>query len=190
MWIAPHNPNLFYLGNDGGVAVSRDRGRTAAFVGTLPLAQFYHVAVDLETPYNIYGGLQDNGSWRGPNTTWWGNGIRNHEWLRSTAPTASRPCRTRFDSNYVYSLSQGGELGRYDLRTGELRAAKPAPPATGKNRFNWNTGLATDSFDAGTLYIGSQFSTSPPTAAKAGPPSARTSPPTTPSGRSRPKAAA
>jgi photosystem II stability/assembly factor-like uncharacterized protein len=157
MWIAPHNPNLLYLGNDGGVAVSRDRGRTATFVTTLPLAQFYHVAVDLETPYNIYGGLQDNGSWRGPNTTWWGNGIRSHEWLPVNTADGFQTLPDPFDPNYVYSLSQGGELGRYDLRTGELRAAKPAPPATGKNRFNWNTGLATDPFDAGTLYIGSQF---------------------------------
>ena len=55
-----------YLGNDGGMYESRDRGETFRFVGTLPLAQYYHVAVDGETPYNVYGGLQDNNSWRGP----------------------------------------------------------------------------------------------------------------------------
>ncbi|HEX4964237.1 MAG TPA: hypothetical protein VF173_25670 [Thermoanaerobaculia bacterium] len=157
MWIAPRNPNLIYLGNDGGVAVSRDRGRTAAFVSTLPLAQFYHVAVDMQTPYNVYGGLQDNGSWRGPNSVWRGGGIRTHEWTVVGGGDGFQTLPDPFDPSYVYSLSQGGELGRYDLRTGELRAAKPAPPVGGRNRFNWNTGLATDPFDAGILYIGSQF---------------------------------
>jgi len=157
IWIAPHNPKLIYLGNDGGVAVSRDRGQTAAFVATLPLAQFYHVAVDMQTPYNVYGGLQDNGSWRGPSSLWKGGGIRSHEWAVVGGGDGFQTLPDPFDPNIVYSLSQGGELGRFDQRTGELRAAKPAPPANGVNRFNWNTGLAADPFDAGTIYIGSQF---------------------------------
>ncbi len=157
MWIAPRNPSLIYLGNDGGVAVSRDRGRTATFVTTLPLAQFYHVAVDLQTPYNVYGGLQDNGSWRGPNTVWQGGGIRSHEWRFVGTGDGFDTRPDPFDPNYVYSESQGGELWRFDLRTGEGRDVKPAPPAGGKLRFNWNAGLATDPFDSGTLYSGAQF---------------------------------
>ena len=157
MWIAPRNPNLFYLGNDGGVAVSRDRGRTATFVTTLPLAQFYHVAVDLQTPYNVYGGLQDNGSWRGPNTVWQGGGIRSYEWRFVGTGDGFDVRPDPFDPNYVFSEWQGGNLWRFDLRTGEGRDVKPAPPAGGKNRFNWNAGMATDPFDAGTIYSGSQF---------------------------------
>ena len=67
-------------GNDGGVALSRTGGRTWRFVRNLPLAQYYHVQVDMEVPYNVYGGMQDNGSWRGPSTVWENGGIRNHHW--------------------------------------------------------------------------------------------------------------
>ncbi|HRK73412.1 MAG TPA: glycosyl hydrolase, partial [Rhodothermales bacterium] len=66
MWIHPKNPNYMMVGNDGGVAISQDRGKTWRFVENLPLAQFYHINVDNALPYNVYGGLQDNGSWRGP----------------------------------------------------------------------------------------------------------------------------
>src|ERR1700724_3055134 len=77
MWIDPGDPRHFLIGDDGGVAVTFDRGLTAPFIADLPLAQYYHVAVDMETPYNVYGGLQDNGSWRGPSATWEPGGIPN-----------------------------------------------------------------------------------------------------------------
>ena len=63
LWIDPNDPLRMYSGNDGGVAESRDRGLSWRYVATLPVGQFYHVAVDNETPYNVYGGMQDNGSW-------------------------------------------------------------------------------------------------------------------------------
>jgi photosystem II stability/assembly factor-like uncharacterized protein len=157
MWIDPHDPSWFYVGNDGGVAVSHDRGKTARFVTTLPLGQFYHVAVDNEIPYNVYGGLQDNSSWRGPNTVWQQGGIRSHEWKTIVGGDGFETRPDLADPNLIYSESQGGELIRYDLRTGETRAIKPSPPAGGKLRFNWNAGFATDPLEPGTLYIGSQF---------------------------------
>ncbi len=157
MWIDPKNPDLIYLGNDGGVAVSRDRGRTASFVTTLPLAQYYHVAVDMEQPYNVYGGLQDNGSWRGPNTVWQSGGIRSYEWVAVGGGDGfdTRPDPT--DSNLVYSMSQGGYLGRTNVWAGEQRQIRPAPPEGVKLRFNWNSGFATDPLQEGTIYLGSQF---------------------------------
>ncbi len=157
LWIDPKDPNLIYLGNDGGVAVSRDRGRTAAFVSTLPLAQYYHVAVDNEQPYNVYGGLQDNGSWRGPNTVWQFGGIRNYEWLAVGGGDGFDTRPDPEDSNLVYSMSQGGYLGRTNLWAGEQRQIRPAPPEGVKLRFNWNSGFATDPFQEGTIYLGSQF---------------------------------
>ena len=157
MWIAPGNPNLIYISDDGGVAVSRDRGKTAAFVTTLPLAQFYHVAVDMAQPYNVYGGLQDNGSWRGPNTVWQFGGIRSFQWQVVGDGDGFETLPDPFDANYVYSESQGGYLSRIDLRAGQARFIRPSPPEGVKLRFNWNTGLATDPFDAGTIYYGSQF---------------------------------
>ncbi|HEY7215725.1 MAG TPA: hypothetical protein VIC28_13925, partial [Thermoanaerobaculia bacterium] len=157
MWIDPHNPDLIYVGNDGGIAVSHDRGQTAAFVATLPLAQFYHVAVDMAQPYNVYGGLQDNGSWRGPNTVWRFGGIRNHEWEAVGDGDGFETLPDPFDPRYVYSESQGGYAFRIDLEAGTARFIQPSPPQGVKLRFNWNTGLATDPLDAGTIYIGSQF---------------------------------
>jgi hypothetical protein len=157
LWIDPHNPNLMYWGNDGGVAVSRDRGRTAAFITTLPLGQFYHVAVDGQTPYRVCGGLQDNGSWCGPNTTWQQGGIRTYQWTMVGDGDGFDTRPDLGDPNFVYSLWQGGNLNRYDYRTGEMRGIKPSPPDGVKLRFNWNAGLATDPFDPGTIYLGSQF---------------------------------
>ncbi len=157
MWIDAKNPHRLYLGNDGGVAVSHDRGNTAAFVATLPLAQYYHVAVDMAQPYNIYGGLQDNGSWRGPNTVWQFGGIRSHEWEVVGDGDGFETLPDPFDPNYVYSESQGGFLMRINLALGDARFIRPSPPENVKLRFNWNAGLATDPFDAGTIYLGSQF---------------------------------
>ena len=66
LWINPHDPRHVISGNDGGVGITRDRGNIWHYVGGLPLSQFYHVAVDDDVPYNVYGGLQDNSAVRGP----------------------------------------------------------------------------------------------------------------------------
>ena len=163
LWIDPQNPKRLINGNDGGVAISHDRGRSWQFVGNLPLAQFYHVRVDDAVPYNVYGGLQDNGSWKGPSSIWEGGGIRNFHWQEvdfgdgfDTVPDPRDPMRG-------YALSQGGYLIRWDLRTGERKDVRPEPPAGFEDaediklRFNWNTGLAVDPFEPDTIYLGSQF---------------------------------
>ena len=158
MWIDPHDPKFIWDGNDGGVGLSQDRGATWRFVGNLPLAQYYHVAVDNLTPYNVYGGMQDNGSWRGPSSVWENGGIRNHHWEEvgfgdgfDTRPDPTDPLRG-------YSMSQEGYLMRWDLRTGERKSIRPpAPNDSTELRFNWNTGLAIDPFEPATIYYGSQF---------------------------------
>ena len=76
-WIHPEDPSFILNGHDGGLTITRDRGKNWHFVESLPLTQFYHVRVDNEIPYNVYGGSQDNGSWRGPSQTWFKGGIRN-----------------------------------------------------------------------------------------------------------------
>ncbi|MDP5120178.1 MAG: hypothetical protein NWQ46_01180, partial [Spirosomaceae bacterium] len=76
-WIHPTDPSFIINGNDGGIAISRDRGRNWMFAESIPVGQYYHINVDNEIPYNVYGGLQDNGSWRGPAYTWMTGGIRN-----------------------------------------------------------------------------------------------------------------
>ncbi|HKV11481.1 MAG TPA: hypothetical protein VJ725_25275 [Thermoanaerobaculia bacterium] len=157
LWIDPRNPERMYVGNDGGVAVSHDRGKTTAFVANLPLAQYYHVAVDMETPYNVYGGLQDNGSWRGPSAVWQQGGIRNHAWLVVGQGDGFDVQPDPANAKVGYSMSQGGALGRWDLEKDEIREIKPPAPSGVKLRFNWNAGLAVDPFEPGTIYYGSQF---------------------------------
>ena len=157
LWIDPADPDHFYVGNDGGVAVTRDGGRNNRFVANLPLAQFYHVAVDMDVPYHVYGGLQDNGSWRGPSAVDQDGGIRNHFWKVVGSGDGFETLPDPADSTKGWSLWQGGNLQRYDLVSGELKDVKPAPPEGTKLRFNWNAALAVDPFDPKTIYLGSQF---------------------------------
>ena len=157
MWIDPGDPRHFLFGDDGGLAVTFDRGLTAAFIADLPLAQYYHVAVDMETPYNVYGGLQDNGSWRGPSATWDLGGIPSSAWSVLGGGDGFGTVPDPADPSTGYSMAQTGYLIRWDLKTGELKDARPAPPEGVRLRFNWNAGIAVDPFTPGTVYYGSQF---------------------------------
>lgn len=158
MWIAPNDPEFMYVGDDGGIGVSEDRGATMRHVANLPLAQFYHVAVDDAQPYNIYGGLQDNGSWRGPSQTWVDDGIRSHDWLLAGGGDGFDTQPVPGVADTVYSMSQAGYLSRVDVVTGARRGIRPPEPGAGtKLRFNWNAALAIDPFEPATLYYGSQF---------------------------------
>jgi len=157
MWISPSDPTLIYEGNDGGVYVSRDRGETWRFVSNLPLAQFYHINVDMETPYHVLGGLQDNGSWRGPSAVWENGGIRNLHWEEVGFGDGFATLADPSDPLVGYSMSQEGHLIRWDLRTGERKDIRPAPPEGEELRFNWNSAIAIDPFDPSTVYYGSQF---------------------------------
>jgi photosystem II stability/assembly factor-like uncharacterized protein len=157
-WIHPQNPNLIIDGNDGGIGISRDRGRTWKFDEQLPLGQFYHINTDNQLPYHVMGGLQDNGSWRGPAYTWIEGGIRNYYWQSlwsgdgfDVAPDPSAP-------DWIYAMSQGGELGKYNVKTGQSMSIQPpVPDLKTRLRFNWNAAFAQDPFDANTIYYCSQL---------------------------------
>lgn len=158
LWINPANPEHLITGNDGGLGISRDRGATWYFPPNLPLAQYYHVAVDMDTPYNVYGGLQDNGSWRGPSAVWEQGGIRNHHWAKVGGGDGFDTLPDPADSTTGYAMSQAGFLMRWNLRNGEVKSIRPpAPDPAERLRFNWNAGIAVDPFEPGTLYYGSQY---------------------------------
>ena len=157
-WINPNDAGHIYSGNDGGVAESEDRGVSWRYVSTLPLGQYYHIAYDMDVPYNIYGGMQDNGSWKGPNTTWETGGIRNWDWQEVGFGDGFGTVPIPTDSNTGYAMSQEGYLMRWNLRTGERKDIRPAgPDAKTELRFNWNAAIAIDPFDANGVYFGSQF---------------------------------
>jgi len=157
-WIHPEDPNLIIEGNDGGIGISRDRGKTWIFDEKIPVGQFYHVNVDNEFPYNVMGGMQDNGSWHGPAYTWTNGGIRNYYWNNVGGGDGFDVMPDAEDASWVYSESQGGALGKRNWKTGESWYIKP-PTLDPKllQRFNWNSPMAQDPFDAKTIYYGSQF---------------------------------
>jgi photosystem II stability/assembly factor-like uncharacterized protein len=156
LWINPNNTNQLYLGTDGGVYISLDRGVTWIFVSNLPVGQFYHVAVDNREPYNIYGGLQDNGSWYAPSAK--PNGVNNGDWTAIYGGDGFWTVPDPTDPNIAYAEYQGGNMARVDLRTLKSVSIKPqAAAADGKLRWNWNTPIHVGQTNPKNLYTGAQY---------------------------------
>ncbi len=123
-WIDPNDPDRFITGNDGGVAVTFDRGGNYIFPNTMPLGQFYNISFDMAVPYRVCGGLQDNYSWCGPSRK--ANGeITNHDWFSVSGGDGFHTAQDPRDPNIIYSESQGGRMGRLDYRTGQRVSLQP-----------------------------------------------------------------
>ena len=157
-WIHPDDGSFIIDGNDGGMNITHDGGKTWRFIGNLPVAQFYHINVDNEFPYNVYGGMQDNGSWRGPAYVWKSQGIRNDYWQEISFGDGFDVVPDPDDSRYGWSMSQQGYVSRYDYLTGNNYTVRPTHPDPDVElRFNWNSAINIDPFDNSTIYFGSQF---------------------------------
>lgn len=157
-WIHPEDPNFILDGTDGGLHVTYNGGGSWDFFDNIPVGQFYHVSVDNETPYNVYGGMQDNGSWRGPGYKWQQSPIRNWDWLEIGGGDGFDVLPDADDPRYVYAMSQQGNVGLLDTETGSSMFVKPTHPDSEMMlRFNWNAPIAQDPFDNSTIYFGSQF---------------------------------
>ncbi|WP_299364404.1 exo-alpha-sialidase [Winogradskyella sp.] len=157
-WIHHEDGSFMIDGNDGGMNITKDGGKTWRFIGNLPVAQFYHIAIDNEYPYNVYGGMQDNGSWRGPAYVWRAQGIRNSYWQEISFGDGFDVVPDRDDSRYGWSMSQQGYVSRYDWQTGNNYGVRPTHPDPDvRLRFNWNSAINIDPFDNSTIYFGSQF---------------------------------
>ncbi|MDX1745757.1 MAG: hypothetical protein R3324_07455, partial [Halobacteriales archaeon] len=161
-WIDPGDGQMLITGNDGGVYVSYNRGESWRFVRNLPLSQFYHIYVDHETPYHVLGGLQDNGSWRGPSQVWsqagfTGSVIQAHDWRTVGFGDGFVASPDPEDATRGYHSSQGGNLQRWNLANNEWKSIRPPDPDSVVMRYNWNAGFAQDPHDPATIYYGSQF---------------------------------
>ncbi|MEN8965108.1 MAG: hypothetical protein ABF250_03865, partial [Polaribacter sp.] len=157
-WIHPTNGKFMIDGNDGGLNITKDGGKSWRFIGNIPVAQFYHINVDNEYPYNVYGGMQDNGSWRGPAYVWKAQGIRNSYWQEISFGDGFDVVPDKDNSRYGWSMSQQGSVVRYDYITGNNYSVKPTHKDPNiQLRFNWNAAINIDPFDNNTLYFGSQF---------------------------------
>lgn len=156
IWINPNDPSHVLLGTDGGVYVSRDRGNNFLFQRNLPVSQFYHVCVDMEKPYNVYGGIQDNGSWFGPSKS--PNGIENRDWQNVGSGDGFCVVPDPEDKDIIYSEWQGGNINRIHTSTHEMKDIKPQPKEGEPDyRFNWNTPMVFSPSNPRRLYIGAQF---------------------------------
>lgn len=156
IWINPNNPNQVLLGTDGGLYISQDRANDWKFARNLPISQFYHVSFDNQRPYNVYGGLQDNGSWTGPSRA--AGGVGNHHWRNVGFGDGFWVFVDPFDDNIVYSEYQGGKLLRVNQTLSEVKNIPPiARDDEEPLRFNWNTAMHLSQVNAGTLYYGSQY---------------------------------
>ncbi|HEX9166390.1 MAG TPA: hypothetical protein VF862_10810, partial [Gemmatimonadales bacterium] len=120
-WIDPNDPNYMVVGNDGGIGVSFDKGGNYIFPNSFTLGQFYNVSYDMAIPYNVCGGLQDNGSWCGPSRRR-NSGISNQHWYNVGGGDGFVTAQDPRDPNIIYSESQGGNIGRFDFRTGNRTA--------------------------------------------------------------------
>ncbi|MGH7535060.1 MAG: WD40/YVTN/BNR-like repeat-containing protein, partial [Gemmatimonadales bacterium] len=118
MWIDPHDPNHFIVGNDGGVAQTWDQGGNYDFINTIPLGQFYAVSYGMEFPYRVCGGLQDNNTWCGPSRHRQGD-VTNADWVNVGSGDGFFTAQDPADPNTIYVESQGGNMVRVNLATGE-----------------------------------------------------------------------
>jgi photosystem II stability/assembly factor-like uncharacterized protein len=117
MWIDPTDPNHMIVGNDGGIAITWDKGGTWDFPNVLPLGQFYNISYDFLFPYRVCGGLQDNGSWCAPSRR--ANGITNADWVNVGGGDGFVTAQDPNDPDIIYVESQGGNMSRLDFATGE-----------------------------------------------------------------------
>ncbi|WP_207893808.1 WD40/YVTN/BNR-like repeat-containing protein [Tenacibaculum sp. M341] len=150
------NPEAMYVGTDGGVYRSWDGGATMDMVDDLPLSQFYHISVDNEEPYNIYGGLQDNGSWYGPSSS--PGGIEARDWKRVGVGDGFRVLRHP-TKKIIYSEMQGAQqVWRYDVERNYTKNIQPLPiKGEADLRFNWNAPMAVSAHKPDRFYMASQF---------------------------------
>jgi len=140
LWVNPKDSRHLIKADDGGLGISYDRARSWLFITHLPVSQFYRVSYDYQTPYWIYGGLQDNGSWAGPNATYRTEGILNQDWIKWGGGDGFLNLVDTTDNRSLYVESQYLGLDRVDLETGQRQRIRPGDPtgAIGA-RKNWTT---------------------------------------------------
>jgi photosystem II stability/assembly factor-like uncharacterized protein len=126
IWIDPKNPNHIMEGNDGGLNISWDQGKSWDFVNTMATALAYVVSADMRRPYYVYIGLQDNGSWGGPSAVRGRGGIMNSDWFGIGGGDGFYTAVDPTDYNIVITESQDGSTNRYDLRGGRGASIRPS----------------------------------------------------------------
>ncbi|MCU1286221.1 MAG: BNR/Asp-box repeat protein [Acidobacteriales bacterium] len=161
IWIDPQHPERIILGNDGGVYTSADTGKNWRFLNNLPIEQFYQVAHDDETPYNLCGGLQDNNGWCGPSNSLSRGGIGDADWFTVVGGDGEYIVPAMGGSKTVYADSQNGSIQKVNISNGLSKSLRPyffgvgnMKPADLKYRFNWTSPIAVSPKTPDEVYIG------------------------------------
>jgi photosystem II stability/assembly factor-like uncharacterized protein len=162
LWINRRDPRHLIIGNDGGVSVSHDRSETWVWMPNLLGAQAYHVEFDMQTPYHVCAGLQDNNTWCGPSAVRTNSGIHNDNWYVISGGDGFQPLMDPTDARIVYAESQDGRMSRTDRFTNERTTIRPEPAELKPGepppyRFNWDTAMQLSPFDPATIYIGANL---------------------------------
>jgi photosystem II stability/assembly factor-like uncharacterized protein len=154
VWVDPQDTDHVIAGDDGGLWYSYDGANRWWKADNLPVSQFYHVSLDMDSPYHVYGGLQDNSSWVGASQ--YPGGITNAQWENMYGGDGFWMFTDPTDNDYLYTESQGGDIARVNRKTHEVRGIKPLPNyKEGKLRYNWNTPIHVS--PTGAVYLGSQY---------------------------------
>ena len=162
LWIDPTDARHFFIGGDGGVNITYDRGATYQ-QAVLPIGQFYEVAVDNQDPYYVYGGMQDTGHWLGPSETYDNEGITNHDWIKLRFNGDGMAIHTDPDDpNVIYMVQEFGNFSRLDLRTWSRTELQPRADEAKKRglhpfRYDWTPPMIVSQHDPSVLYLGSNY---------------------------------
>ncbi len=158
LWIDPTNPLHLIDGNDGGIDITYDGGRSWYPVQNLVLAEVYQIGFDMRDPYHVYCGLQDNGLWGGPSATYDARGITNADWYMVGGGDGFYVQVDPADHNTIYGNSQVNGLYRHDLRTRLGKTIRPLASLKDRPyRYNWNSPILISPHDPGTVYTGGNF---------------------------------
>jgi len=158
IWWDPANSNHVLIGTDGGAYQTWDMTRTWIWFPNLPIATFYHVGYDMEYPYNVCGGMQDNYNWCGPSAVRTSGGITNDRWHQVQGGDGFVTIMDARDWRVVYTESQDGNITRRNRVTGESKSIRPNANNTTDNngggayRFHWDTPIFFSPHDAGVLF--------------------------------------
>lgn len=155
LWIDPVDSLHMIATSDGGVFQSFDGGKTSANLITIKGGEVYAIDTDRESPYNIYEGLQDHESWKGPSNGWAGN-IGIGDWVTTGQGDGMYNRVDPFDSRWVYNTQEFGQLGRYDQKTHERVIVAPKRASGEPLRFNWIAPFTLSPQDSKTIYAGAQ----------------------------------
>jgi photosystem II stability/assembly factor-like uncharacterized protein len=156
LWVDPADSSRLIFGSDGGAYVSYDRGKTCHHFANVPGGEFYAIGLDMEDPYNIYGGLQDHDSWKGPSNGWTGE-VTLADWVTVGGGDGMYNVIDPTDGRWVYNNREFGAMWRLDQKTGVQTDIRPRRSAGATPlRFNWTPPIAMSPHNPGIIYAGAQ----------------------------------